>query len=192
VTWAAERFEHCEANANALCHFDQWEATAMSEAAREHHHSASNGHHAVAPGEARRAAIIGLQAVVGMLGFYFVVLALVSGWEFTFQQFEQYWPYIVALATGFGVQVGLFVYLRRAIHNPSSGKVVATTGATSGATMVSCCTHYLANLAPALGATGLVTFVGQYQTQLFWFGIAANLAGIAYIGSRVVSFTKGA
>lgn len=164
----------------------------MSELARDHHHSGHGGRHVVALAEVGRAAVIGLQAVVAMLGFYFVVLALVSGWEFTFQQFDQYWPFIVALAAGFGVQVGLFVYLRRAIHNPASGRVVATTGATSGATMVSCCTHYLTNLAPALGATGLVTFVGQYQTQLFWFGIAANLAGIAYIGSRVVSFTKGA
>lgn len=133
----------------------------------------------------------GLIATGALLGLYFGVLALVSGWSFTLDQFAQYWPFIVTLAIGFGIQVGLFVYLRRAVRAAASAKVVAATGTTSGAAMVSCCTHYLVNLAPALGATGLISFVGEYQTELFWFGIAANLAGIAYIGSRVRSFAYG-
>lgn len=139
-----------------------------------------------------RAAGSGMIASVILLVFYFGVLTLVSGWEFTVEQFTEFWPFVIALAVGFGIQVGLFVYLRRAVHAADSGRVMAATGTTSGAAMVSCCTHYLVNLLPALGATGLVSFVAQYQTQLFWFGIAANLAGIAYIGRRVVSLAKGA
>ena len=134
----------------------------------------------------------GLASTAILLSFYFGILTLVSGWSFTVQQFDDYWPFIVALAFGFGIQVGLFLYLRRAIHAAASGKVMVATGATSGAAMVSCCTHYLVNLLPVLGATGLVSFVGQYQVELFWFGIASNLAGIAYIGRRVVSFAYGA
>lgn len=133
---------------------------------------------------------IGLLATAILLTFYFGTLTLVSGWGFTVQQFTDYWPFIVTLAAGFGIQVGLFMYLRRAVHSAMSGRVVAATGTTSGAAMVSCCTHYLVNLLPALGATGLVSFVGQYQTELFWFGIAANLAGIAYIGNRLVAFAR--
>jgi YHS domain-containing protein len=134
----------------------------------------------------------GLLASVVALSFYFGALTLVSGWQFTVEQFVDWWPYIVALATGFGIQVGLFVYLRRVVHAAASGKVMVATGATSGAAMLSCCTHYLVNLLPILGATGLVSFVGAYQVELFWFGIASNLAGIAYIGRRVVSFSHGA
>ena len=134
------------------------------------------------------AAGAGLLASALILGFYFGALTLLSGWPFTVEQFLEWWPYIVALAVGFGSQVGLFVYLRRALHGVASGKVVAATGATSGAAMVACCSHNLVNLLPVLGATGLVTFVGTYQVELFWFGIASNLAGIAYIGRRVVSF----
>ena len=137
------------------------------------------------------AAVSGFTGTGALLGLYFGVLALVSGWSFTLDQFAEYWPFIVALAVGFGIQVGLFVYLRRAVRAATSAKVVAATGTTSGAAMVSCCTHYLVNLAPAVGATGLLTFVSEYQTELFWFGIAANLAGIAYIGRRVVSFAHG-
>lgn len=139
-------------------------------------------------GEVHKRPDIGLPLVAAilasgvLLALYFGVLALVSGWSFTLQQFAEYWPYIVTLGGGFGIQVGLFTYLRRMARNGASGKVVATTGTTSGAAMVSCCTHYLVNLLPALGATGLLTFVSQYQTQLFWFGILANLAGIIYIG----------
>jgi YHS domain-containing protein len=138
------------------------------------------------------AAGAGLLASAIILSVYFGVLTLVSGWQFTVEQFGDWWPYIVALATGFGIQVGLFVYLRRAVRTAASGKVMMATGATSGAAMLSCCTHYLVNLLPVLGATGLVSFVGAYQVDLFWFGIASNLAGIAYIGRRVVSFAHGA
>ncbi len=134
----------------------------------------------------------GLLASAIALSFYFGALTLVSGWQFTVEQFVEWWPYIVALAVGFGSQVGLFVYLRRALHGAASGKVLVATGTTSGAAMAACCTHYLVNLLPVLGATGLVSFVGAYQVELFWFGIASNLAGIAYIGRRVVSFAHGA
>ena len=138
------------------------------------------------------AGVAGLLASALILSFYFGVLTLVSGWEFTVSQFADWWPYIVTLAVGFGVQVGLFVYLRRAVHGAASGKVMVASGTTSGAAMVSCCTHYLVNLLPVLGATGVVSFVGTYQVELFWFGIVSNLAGIVYVGRRVVLFIHGA
>jgi len=31
-----------------------------------------------------------------------------------------------------------------------------------------------------------VTFISQYQTQLFWVGILSNLAGIVYMISKVL------
>ncbi len=120
-----------------------------------------------------------------ILALYFAILTLVSGWQFTLEQFGEWRPFVLALAIGFGVQIALFVYLRSASRVVGSGKVVTTTGATSAVAMVSCCTHYLVNVLPALGATGLVGFIGQYQAEFVWFGIASNLAGVAYLGSRV-------
>ncbi len=158
----------------------------MSQSPRQHPHHM----HALNPRAIPPAASAGVLAAAILLGLYFGILTLVSGWEFTRDQFDAYWPFIVALAVGFGIQIALFVYLRKAVHAVATGSVVAATGTTSGAAMISCCTHYLVNVLPALGATGVVSFVGQYQTELFWFGIAANLAGIAYIGSRVISFTR--
>ena len=139
----------------------------------------------------RVVAAAGALAAAGLLGIYFGLLTILSGWDFTLEQFRDYWPFIVALAVGFGIQVGLFVFLHRRVHEAKAGKVVAVTGTTSGAAMVSCCTHYLVNLLPALGATGLVSLVGEYQVELFWVGLAANMAGIAYIGHRAWAVTHG-
>jgi YHS domain-containing protein len=135
---------------------------------------------------------VGLLAGAAMLGLYFGVLTLVAGWPYAVEQFADWWPYVVALAAGFGIQVGLFAYLRRAAHAAASGKVMAATGTSSGVAMLSCCTHYLVNLLPVVGTTGLVSFIGAYQVELFWFGIASNLAGVAYMGRRVLSFARGA
>jgi Cu+-exporting ATPase len=139
----------------------------------------------------QKSAIFGIGGVGLLLGFYFLLLTVVSGWEFTLSQFAEFWHFIVTLAAGFGIQLGLYTYLRNAIrHQDSSGKVVAVSGATSTAAMISCCAHYLTNVVPVLGAAGLIALVAQYQIELFWFGLASNATGILYMGSRVIKFTK--
>jgi Cu+-exporting ATPase len=131
----------------------------------------------------------GISAIVALLAVYFGLITLLSGWEFTLDQFREFWPYLVTLAVGFGIQVGLYLHLRRAVHGTQgSGKVLAVSGTTSGTAMVSCCAHYLVNLLPALGATGFVAIIGQYQVEFFWLGLAANAAGIAYVGRRVFQY----
>ena len=133
----------------------------------------------------------GAVAFAALMAIYFGVLTLVSGWSFTLGQFTQYGYYIVLLGVGFALQVGLFVRLRELVAGASGTKtVMAASGTTSAAAMVSCCTHYLVNLAPILGAAGLVTFVSQYQVQFFWVGLAFNGAGLAYIGRRLAAATK--
>lgn len=127
-------------------------------------------------------------AFVSLLAVYFGVVSLISGWSFALEQFAAFWYFIVALALGFGIQVGLYTYLRQLVglQGVSSGKVVAASGTTSTAAMISCCAHYLVNILPVLGITGFVTLVAQYQIQLFWLGLAFNLAGILYIAPKVI------
>ncbi len=137
-----------------------------------------------------RGAAFGALAGAALLGAYFAALTLVSGWPFTAEQFGQFWYYIVPLVAGFGVQVALFVRLRELVASSKSAGVVAASGTTSTAAMVSCCAHYLANIAPVLGATGVVAFAAQFQVELFWAGLAFNLAGIAYVGSRLFKAAK--
>jgi P-type Cu+ transporter len=95
-----------------------------------------------------------MAAFVVLLGIYFVVLTLVSGWQFTVSQFSEFWYYVVALAVGFGLQVALFVRLRQAVSSTANSKaMMATSGTTPTAAMISCCAHFLVNVAPVLGAT---------------------------------------
>lgn len=128
----------------------------------------------------------GTFALIALLGIYFGVLTVVSGWSFTLDQFREFWPYIVPLAAGFGLQVGLYLHLRQltASHHHAN-QVVAASGTTSTIAMLACCTHYLANILPVLGAVGLVTLVAQYQIELFWVGLAFNAAGIVYVVYQV-------
>ena len=126
-----------------------------------------------------------------LLGAYFALLTVVSGWKFTLSQFSEFWFYILPLAGGFGLQVALYTRLRQLVHNSGeSRKVMAASGTTSTVAMISCCAHYVTNILPVLGAAGLVALVAQYQVELFWFGLACNLAGIAYMGNRVAKFSR--
>ena len=126
-----------------------------------------------------------------LLGVYFLILTVVSGWEFTLSQFLDSWYFVVSLAAGFGIQFGLYSYLRNAVHRMDmSGKVVAVSGTTSTAAMISCCAHYLTNILPVVGAAGAIALVAQYQIELFWFGLASNVAGIICMTIRVVKFSR--
>jgi len=129
----------------------------------------------------------GAYACFALLGIYFGVLTLVSGWSFTVSQFAEFWLYIVTLTLGFGTQVGLYLYLKQLSENHHHAhQMVAASGTTSTVAMLACCAHYLTNILPMLGVVGAVTLVAQYQIELFWISLAFNAAGLAYIGRQVL------
>lgn len=132
----------------------------------------------------------GLFSAIILLFIYFTIIILVSGWSFAQDQFQQFWYYVVSLAIGFGIQVGLYSYLKDSIKHAVSPKVVATTGTNSTLAMISCCAHYLVNILPVLGVIGIITAISQYQVQLFWVGLAFNLAGIIYMSNQVYKYSK--
>ena len=138
-----------------------------------------------------RSSSTGVLAFVALLAVYFGVLTAISGWEFTISEFARYWYYIVPLALGFGVQVALFIRLQQIVARAKqTGAMVAASGTTSTAAMISCCAHYLTTAAPVLGATGLVAFAAQFQVELFWLGLLLNAAGIIFIGTRLAKATR--
>lgn len=132
----------------------------------------------------------GIIATVVLLIIYVAIVSLVSGWEFMLDQLSQFWYYILSLAGGFGIQIGLYSYLKNAIQHKTSGRVLAISGTTSTAAMISCCAHYLVNLLPILGTVGIITIISQYQVQLFWIGLIFNAAGIGYMLNRIRKFRK--
>jgi len=138
-----------------------------------------------------RPVLFGIGALVLLLAIYFAVVGLISGMDFAISEFVKFWYFIVPLALGFGFQVGLYTYLKNLVgQHGASGKVVAVSGTTSTAAMVSCCSHYLVNILPILGVTGFLTIVAEYQIELFWLGLAFNGAGILYVATMVIKVTK--
>lgn len=132
-------------------------------------------------------ALGGIAGTTALLGVYFAVVTLVSGWPQATSQFTQFWFFIVSLALGFGLQVGLYLYLRQQHRQRgTSAGAVAVSGTTSTVAMVSCCAHYLANVLPLIATAGIASFVSQYQIQFFWVGLLFNLGGIIYLGSLIL------
>jgi len=130
--------------------------------------------------------IKGIFASIILLSVYFTALTLISGWNFAKIQFDDNWYWIIALSIGYGIQIALFTYLRALHRAKVSAKVVAASGTTSTAAMISCCAHYLVNILPVIGISGAVAIIGQYQIELFWLGIISNLAGIAYMTKKLL------
>ncbi len=86
------------------------------------------------------------------------------------------------LALGFGIQVGLYVFLKGAHLSPLqlfTGR--ATAGANGGVStlaMVACCAASLPNLLPLLGVSALTAVVSQWNMLFMIVALAANALGI--------------
>ena len=105
------------------------------------------------------------------------------------EQFKRYWYFITALSAGFGTQIALYSYLRALVKEQSISRgVVVASGTTSVIAMVSCCAHYLVNILPIIGITGVALLISQLQIELFWLGLILNLIGIVYIGRNITKF----
>ena len=72
----------------------------------------------------------GIIAGAILLGIYVSLVSLISGWEFMLKQLSQFWYFILGLAIGFGTQAGLYSYLKNAIKQNASPKVLAVSGTT--------------------------------------------------------------
>ena len=56
--------------------------------------------------------------VAALLGLYLVLLTLLAGWGFTLEQWRTCWPYVIALAAGFGIQAVRYAWLRFSACRP--------------------------------------------------------------------------
>ena len=92
--------------------------------------------------------------------------------------------FVAAIASGFGAQVGLYVYLRRLLSLRARGSAAAGTVAgtgTSTAAMLACCAHHVTEALPVLGLSGVAIFLGDYRVPLMLAGISVNGAGVLFM-----------
>src|SRR3990172_9538370 len=113
----------------------------------------------------RRHVIIGIGAGILLLMLYAGVITLAQGAQHMLEQTARLWYWLAILATGFGIQVGLFSFIRQALRErtASATAAVAASGGVSAGSMVACCAHHLADILPLIGAVGLSVFLVKYQ-----------------------------
>lgn len=130
----------------------------------------------------RNALLYGLAGFFGLLLLFFGILSIANSPGHALQQFLDGWYWVLALSLGFGIQIGLYVWMQnQLIANALLGKEVVATATVSGASMVACCVHHLTDVLPLLGLGAAALFFSQYQSVFIAIGIFSNLLGIVFM-----------
>ncbi len=126
--------------------------------------------------------ILGSVSFLGLLSFYAATMRLLAGsWQAVYSQFQSLWYYMLPLAIGFGIQVGLYTDIKQINQNKGSGALMAGNTTTSTIGMVACCAHHLTEILPIIGLSALSTLLINYQIPILIIGIASNIFGIIYL-----------
>ncbi len=132
----------------------------------------------------------GLAGAALLVGLYLSLVTLAQGWG---HALELLWGdrwLVGAIAAGFGIQVGLYVYLRRLRAcpvNPHAPTALTAVGTgTSSLAMVACCAHHVTDALPLLGLTAAATLLNQYRVPFMVMGIGMNIAGILWMGRALL------
>lgn len=118
---------------------------------------------------------------------YLLLMRLGSGsWDYTLRQLDDLKFWVIPLVLGFGIQVGLYSFLKScqkagmAEGTAAGGSVISSTTA-----MLACCAHHLTDILPFLGLTAAATFLATYQEWFLGMGILSNLWGIFWMVRKI-------
>ncbi len=131
-------------------------------------------------GAMKRHILIGIGAAVLLIIIYLGIITLAQDWTHALEQTTELWYWVLALAGGFGIQAGLFSFIRQSIRErraATTGSVAASGGISAGS-MAACCAHHLADVLPLLGLSGLAIFLVRYQLFFITVGVLSNIVGI--------------
>lgn len=126
----------------------------------------------------------GLLAALALVLLYLGLVTLAQGLQHAIDLLWGDRYFVAAIAAGFGLQAGLFVYLRRLLSRRSRASATAGTAAgtgTSTAAMLACCAHHVTDALPVLGLSGVAIFLGDYRMPLMALGIAVNATGVLFM-----------
>lgn len=120
-----------------------------------------------------------------LLALYFLILTLANSFSHAQEQFQLLWYWILTLVIGFGLQAGLYSYIRqeirqRKIKAAASKELAASAGISTGS-MIACCTHHLVDVLPILGFSALFLFLAEYQVFFILLGILSNIVGSIFM-----------
>ncbi|MDA3939131.1 MAG: hypothetical protein PF693_07465 [Spirochaetia bacterium] len=99
----------------------------------------------------RKPIIIGLTGSILLSGIYFLFLVLIGGIEHAVGFVSFLWYWLAIIITGFGLQIGLYTYIRQKIKSRAATAEVSTSVGVSTGSMVACCLHLAVDLLPLVG-----------------------------------------
>ena len=125
----------------------------------------------------------GLLGALFLTGLYFGIVSWAESPEHALEFFWQDRWIVIPIILGFGVQVALYVILKKRLFVPvasigPSGMLTGAGGTTSTVAMVACCAHHVADVLPILGLTAAATFLAQYRTAFMLVGLGTTVVGI--------------
>ena len=123
--------------------------------------------------------VSGFFAAFALLALYALTMtALTRSWDATVEQFIALWWFMVPLAVGFGIQVGLYVRLKEAMNQKTRASLAAG-GTSAGVGMLACCAHHATDVLPILGLSAAATLIARYQIPLLSISLLVNIVGIS-------------
>jgi D-proline reductase (dithiol) PrdB len=130
----------------------------------------------------KRPVLWGTAASLSLLTIYFLILSLAESFSHSIVQFKELWYWIALLVSGFGIQAGLYTYIRGMMKLRKDSGIatssVAAAGGLSTTSMAACCAHHIADVLPILGISAAVVFLNQFQNLFLTVGVLSNLIGI--------------
>jgi len=124
--------------------------------------------------------VYGSIAAISLLSLYGLVMTLLGGWGAAVSQFQALWYFMLPLAIGFGVQIGLFTKLKEVVRARAQTSVVAG-GASAGAAMLACCAHHVTDVLPLIGLSAASAIVAAYQVPILVASLGINIIGILFM-----------
>lgn len=129
----------------------------------------------------------GLLGMAGLMLLYLGLVSLAEGWSHAVELLlEDAWI-VGPIMLGFGVQMGLYGYLRSiqaAIRGV--GAMAGAGGGTSTVAMAACCAHHVTDVMPLVGLSAGAAFLAEYRLPFMVFGLLTNLVGIAVMVVLIV------
>ncbi len=131
-------------------------------------------------GAIKRHILVGIGAAVLLIIIYLGIITLAQDITHAWEQTVELWYWVLALAGGFGIQAGLFSFIRYGIRERRAAATgsVATSGGVSAGSMAACCAHHLSDVLPLLGLSGVAIFLVRYQLFFIIVGVLSNIVGI--------------
>lgn len=124
---------------------------------------------------------VGVAGGVLLAVLFLAILTVSESWAHAWERLGALWPWMTLLSAGFGLQAGLFWYIRREMHRRRAEGVaaMAASGGVSTGAMVACCLHHGTDVLPVLGLSVLTPLLIRYQPLFLAAGVMANLFGIS-------------